>query len=143
MTPQEVLALVQGLGLLVRAEGNNLFVSPVEKLTPELRSLLTQYKDELLDLLAPQHFGNLRSALQRLEKEVGIEGPEPEVIAVKVMKSKSLYTCGREHTENEIETLRRHAIEKARLQPYEKDVILALLIGGVGSCDICRLTPEA
>jgi hypothetical protein len=55
-----------------------LLVSPAEKLTPELRVLLSHRKEGLLELLAPQVFDSPRVTRKRLEKTVGRAQTEPE-----------------------------------------------------------------
>jgi len=46
-----LLAQLAADGLALRAEEEALVVSPAEKLTPELRSLLVQFKPDVLELL--------------------------------------------------------------------------------------------
>lgn len=51
MTPAALLACLEASGLTVRAEGERLLVSPSDRLTPELRKVITASKPELLAAL--------------------------------------------------------------------------------------------
>ena len=50
---REVLERLNGLGVKVRAEGNSLLVAPAEKVTPEVREIVTGCRQELLFALSP------------------------------------------------------------------------------------------
>ena len=50
---REVLERLNVLGVKVRAEGNSLLVAPAEKVTPEVKEIVTGHRKELLLALSP------------------------------------------------------------------------------------------
>jgi hypothetical protein len=53
MRAAEVLARLTELGVKVKAEGGAVLVAPAEKVTPEVRAVVTEYKETLLAALRP------------------------------------------------------------------------------------------
>jgi len=141
MTPHEVLSLCADLGLDVRAEDGNLYVSPAEKLPATLRTQLGEQKEALLEILSPPLLDPPRSALRRLEKQLGMQGlvPEPAWIVIRHR--------GHEHTETEVETVKRRicarALERYARTRDEADLGVGLLRVGLPSdgrigCSVCQ-----
>ena len=69
MTGQELLTFLQEAGITLRLdEHGKIAASPAERVGPKIRELIGQHRDELVAVLEPAPFLNVRSALAKLEK---------------------------------------------------------------------------
>lgn len=113
MSPQEVLDLCWDLGLEVRVEEGNLYVSPAEKLPETLREQLREQKAALLEILAPQSFLSVKTTLAKLEKQMNVYAPEPGerwIIIHRNPKNPDVHP----HSEQEIDEAERRLLAAAR-----------------------------
>src|SRR5262249_53815908 len=124
------------LGLEVRAEEGNLYVSPAEKLPATLRAQLVEQKEALLDILCPPLLDSPRTALRRLEKQLGMQGPmsEPAWIIVR--------HHGHSHSEAELEAVKRRlwaaALAQYQRTQREDDLGAGVLHVGHDACAVCQ-----
>lgn len=51
---EEVLARLHDLGVMVKAEGENVLVGPAGRVTPEVKAVVTEHKQTLLEALRPR-----------------------------------------------------------------------------------------
>jgi len=58
MTPTALLEALSTQGVTLVAEGNNIRVTPSDRLTPEALNLLREHKQDLLVILASSHPGD-------------------------------------------------------------------------------------
>ncbi len=80
-----LLASLQARGVQLSAGPDGaLSVTPRSAVTPELREALRANKEEVLQLLQPQSFDDVRSGVRRLEKQLAVDDEDFDYFALVV-----------------------------------------------------------
>ena len=85
MTAAELIHSLTTRGVQLSAGPDGaLRVTPRSAVTPELREALRVNKEEVLQLLQPQSFDDVRSGVRRLEKQLAVEDEDFDYFALVV-----------------------------------------------------------